>query len=114
MNDFVSECHRVLRPGGVAILATKENQDVLEKRMPCAGPLESRWCNLDWTIARVIVCAPKGDIKASAVTEPSLLPTDCEEFDTIFIFTAVKGGQQGNGGPERAGLTRRGGTLRRG
>jgi hypothetical protein len=114
VNDFVSECHRVLRPGGVAILATKENQDVLEKRMPCAGPLESRWCDLDWTIARVIVCAPKGDIKASAVTEPSLLPADCEEFDTIFIFTAVKGAQQGNGGPERAGLTRRGGTLRRG
>jgi hypothetical protein len=43
-----------------------------------------------------------------------LLPADCEEFDTIFIFTAVKGAQQGNGGPERAGLTRRGGTLRRG
>ena len=115
VNDFVRECHRVLRPGGVAIFATKETQDDLAKRMPCAGPLESRWCDLDWTIARQIVYAPKGDMKAAAVTEASLLPADCEVFDTIFIFTAVKGGQVGDsrgmGGKQENG---RGGTLRRG
>jgi hypothetical protein len=51
---------------------------------------------LDLTIARQIVYVPKGDMKASAVTEPSLLPADCAEFDTIFIFMAVKGGQVGD------------------
>ena len=95
VNDFVRECHRVLRPGGAAIFATKQIQDELEKHMPCAGPLESRWCELDWAITRQTVFAPKDDTKAVAVEDPALLPVDCEEFDTIFIFTAVKGGTGG-------------------
>jgi len=93
VNDFVRECHRVLRPGGVAIFATKQSQDELERHMPCAGKLECRWCELDWTITRKVVHAPAGDTTAVAVEDPKLLPADCEEFDTIFIFSAVKGGK---------------------
>ena len=95
---FLRECHRVLRPGGVAVFATKQAQDVLEKYFACDGPREHRWCDLDWTISRQIVFAPKDDSAQSApttknvaVADTSLLPPGCKDFDSILVFTAVKG-----------------------
>ena len=92
----------MLRPGGVAVFATKQAQDVLEKYFACDGPRERRWCDLDWTISRQIVFAPKDDTaggsaqsapttKNVAVADTSLLPPGCKDFDSILVFTAVKG-----------------------
>jgi len=94
VGEFVCECFRVLRPGGVAIFVTKLAQAELRNFLACDGHLEDRWCDLAWTISRQEVYAPKNDRKmkfsSRVVPDKAALPDDCDEYDTILVFKALK------------------------
>ena len=99
--DLVTESYRVLKPGGVAVFATKQGREILGKNLPCGGALWERWCGLDWEVTIQPIYAPYAEgiqsVNHDTVAVGSL--DDLDEghhgYSTFYICTARKDADAG-------------------